>query len=63
MSEAKIMKNVEDMLRAAKTLKELEVTTELTGLSLNAEFAWLCFGDKEQLFAETFSKCRCSGCR
>ena len=28
MSEAKIMKNVEDMLRAAKTLKELKVTTD-----------------------------------
>ena len=28
MSEAKIMKNVEDMLRAAKTLKELKVPTD-----------------------------------
>ena len=28
MSEAKVMKNVEDMLRGAKTLKELKVTTD-----------------------------------
>ena len=44
-----------------KNLKKLIIIAGIqqilmTGLSLNAGFACLCFGDKEQIVAASFSK-------